>query len=560
MRPRSAPPERSFRSSSAGERGAALAHAHVVVAAAALVVGEDELRDGVARNAEGAEIDGIPGLVGTGVPDIAPGLRVGPRRGAPVADDVELDIGSDFGIGLDPGGTGAVGLDEQGGGVDSPALGIVEPDDSIERGAIGTNTGVPSLGGVLVGDHDLRDLSASDAEAAQVLRDPVRAVPHREAGVGLDVGPRVPVAEQCELDVAGVAGVGLDTRAGVRLNVHHHVVLAVAVCWVEIEAAVETGAEGANPAGFGVAAFVAGDGDLQDSVARHVEGAAAQVHDLPGARVARRPGLEALDVVQYGVPALLGRRAEGNRGLDVARRVLEIPVAAQGGRTGEIRARRHVGAGERGEGVDQCLPFAAGGQVAAVDEEVGVVRQRTPPAGQGFGALRQALQAEPGAAQLNALVSSVRDQVNGVEVVVVGGEDLSDLLDAVAVGVEQPDLHTAIPQVAEELLAGPRRRHRRSPARGPMRAARPQRFRCRAPRPRPRPRPRARRARAAPPRATRPEDRRRAGDEAPAAPRPHAGARGGGHAYPWDRRVSPWGYSDPSGEGSRCHRSPNPNA
>ena len=51
---------------SPGEQGTG-ANAHVVVAGATLIVGERKLRDGSAGNAEGTEIDGIPGLVGTGV-------------------------------------------------------------------------------------------------------------------------------------------------------------------------------------------------------------------------------------------------------------------------------------------------------------------------------------------------------------------------------------------------------------------------------------------------------------------------------------------------------------
>ena len=60
------------------------------------------------------------------------------------------------------------------------------------------------------------------------------------------------------------------------------------------------------------------------------------------------------------------------RGLDDAGPSFQRPVAAQACRPGRVRGRRHVGAGRLRQRVDECLAHRPGGDVAAVEQDVGV--------------------------------------------------------------------------------------------------------------------------------------------------------------------------------------------
>ena len=127
--------------------------------------------------------------------------------------------------------------------------------------------------------------------------------------------------------------------------------------------------------------------------------------------------------------------AEGNFALDTSRVVLELPVAAEQRMPRRVSARRDVGTGQGPQRVDQRAAVDAGGQVAAVQHEVGVRGERIHPARDLVRVAFHAVQAELAVADLEARVIAVRNEVNGVKIMVTG-EHLADLLDAVAIGVQ----------------------------------------------------------------------------------------------------------------------------
>jgi hypothetical protein len=157
-----------------------------------------------------------------------------------------------------------------------------------------------------------------------------------------------------------------------------------------------------------------------------------------------------------GVPVLLRPIAECDVRLDAADLVFQIPVTAEQRASGQIRARGDIGAGQRREIVNQSLAFAAAGKVAAVEHEVRVGLQRFAPTLDDMRESPHVVLTELAGAELQSSVGSMGDDVHGIQVP-VAGQGFGDLLDAVAVAVDDDDLDLPpllgrLHQVIDELL------------------------------------------------------------------------------------------------------------
>ena len=219
---------------------------------------------------------------------------------------------------------------------------------------------------------------------------------------------------------------------------------------------VQGGPERSHTAAFVGAAIAVRDGDLQDRVGRHVEGAATEVLHLPSAGTGGGPGLEVLGVAENGLPALLGVRAERHDTFEGARGVLEVPVAPQRRRPREVVARRHVRAGQLAQRADERPATLTPGEVAAVEEQIRVVREGVAPGGDEFRIRLEGLGTEDGDSESHGTVPAVRDDMHRVEIL-IPRQDLTQLLDAVASSVQ--DHHLDLPaalrlsaHVVDELL------------------------------------------------------------------------------------------------------------
>ena len=111
--------------------------------------------------------------------------------------------------------------------------------------------------------------------------------------------------------------------------------------------------------------------------------------------------------------------------------LLEHPVAAERGGAREIGAGRHVGAGERRQVLDESLAGAAAGDIAAVQQDVGVGAEGAPPRGDAVGLLVERALVKHAVAQLQLTRGAVREDVHRAEIA-APGQRLADLFDAVA--------------------------------------------------------------------------------------------------------------------------------
>jgi hypothetical protein len=137
-------------------------------------------------------------------------------------------------------------------------------------------------------------------------------------------------------------------------------------------------------------------------------------------------------------------------GLDQAQLELQIPVAAQFGCAGRVFAGRHIGAGQARQRLQQRAALLGAGDVATVDQQVGLFGERTTPALDLGGVGEQGIEVERGAAQLHRTGLAVGEDVDGVDPA-ASGERLADLLDAVALRIEHHDLELAIAGLGQEV-------------------------------------------------------------------------------------------------------------
>ena len=114
---------------------------------------------------------------------------------------------------------------------------------------------------------------------------------------------------------------------------------------------------------------------------------------------------------------------------------LQLPIPALAGSAGQIRGRRHIGAGERGQLLDEGLAGLALGHVAAVEEQVAIVGQGLAHRGQLRCILFQGGLVEGRGAKGQAAGTAVGEQVDRGQVAVTG-EDVRHLHEAVPGWIE----------------------------------------------------------------------------------------------------------------------------
>ena len=113
---------------------------------------------------------------------------------------------------------------------------------------------------------------------------------------------------------------------------------------------------------------------------------------------------------EQSAPGQLCGRVDGNAGLDAAGGEFEVPVAAARCRAGGVGAGGDVGAGQGGKHAHQRRAVAAG-DIAAVEQDVGLVIEGLAPQGDLVTAPGEGVGVERGAAQPHLAGGAVRDQV-----------------------------------------------------------------------------------------------------------------------------------------------------
>ena len=171
--------------------------------------------------------------------------------------------------------------------------------------------------------------------------------------------------------------------------------------------------------------------------------------DGVGGETGKRKGWRG--VGQRARPVLLNLRAERDACLDKPGMVFEIPVAAECVTAGDVVTRGDVGAGQLGDRVDQGHALRAARQVAAVEEHIAFISQGVAPSGNGIGILLQGGRIQPTAAQVDLGVGTVGDKMHGRQIRAIG-QDFADLLDPVAIGLE--NRHLDYPVVVATLQIG----------------------------------------------------------------------------------------------------------
>ena len=119
---------------------------------------------------------------------------------------------------------------------------------------------------------------------------------------------------------------------------------------------------------------------------------------------------------QGAVPSLLGCVGDHDAGFDRAGVQFEGPVAAQSRAAGPVGACGDVGTRQRGERVDQRASLGCGGNVAAVDQQVGIGRQCLAPAFDQQRAARERFGIERAVAQTDRAVRAFGQDVDRGEV------------------------------------------------------------------------------------------------------------------------------------------------
>ena len=124
-----------------------------------------------------------------------------------------------------------------------------------------------------------------------------------------------------------------------------------------------------------------------------------------------------------------GYRKRG--GFDGTSGSLKRPVATQGRCPGIVGGGRHIGPGERGQGVEQRLRRTVSADFAAVDQQIGVRCQVISPTVQKTTARIQLVGAVGAPADDDAPVTTVSDQMHG-RCSGATGERFGDLLPGIS--------------------------------------------------------------------------------------------------------------------------------
>ncbi len=145
---------------------------------------------------------------------------------------------------------------------------------------------------------------------------------------------------------------------------------------------------------------------------------------------------------QQAGPVLLHIGTKGQAGLDQALVVLQVPVAAQRGVAGIVKAGGRIDIGQCRQRLQQHATFFARGQIATVDQQVRTVAQRVPPTRDLPGVRADVVHGQPGGTQLQRSIGAMGNQVNRIQILVVD-EGGSDLIDAVAIGLQQDHIDSS---------------------------------------------------------------------------------------------------------------------
>ena len=145
---------------------------------------------------------------------------------------------------------------------------------------------------------------------------------------------------------------------------------------------------------------------------------------------------------QNARPILLGAETEGHPGIDLPFRELQHPVATLLGATGEILTGRYIRPGDLSDVLEKVLPGAAGGDVAAIEEDVAITCEGVAPGGDGIDVLIQGSAVQPAAAQSDLPAGAVGDKMQCVNSPPIG-QHLADLLHTVASRVQGDDFDPA---------------------------------------------------------------------------------------------------------------------
>ena len=140
---------------------------------------------------------------------------------------------------------------------------------------------------------------------------------------------------------------------------------------------------------------------------------------------------------------MLGEVARRDSCFNLARLILQIPVAAEAGVAGEVIGGGDIGAGQLRQGIDEQLAVFGGGEVAAVDQKIARLDQCVTPCADRLGFLLQRFQIKGGVTQPDLALAAVTDQMDRVESLVLL-QSLADLIQAISIAIKQHNLETAI--------------------------------------------------------------------------------------------------------------------
>ena len=160
--------------------------------------------------------------------------------------------------------------------------------------------------------------------------------------------------------------------------------------------------------------------------------------------------------VQQMPPVVLSVLTERDLRFDLPRRVFQVPVCSKDGVTGVVVTGGHIGLSQCTDRIDQLLPIGTGGQITAVEQQVGIGRECIRPAGDLSGVAAQVVLSQPCRAELDRGVGAVRHNMHGIDAS-APSQRFGDLLDAVTRVLQQHDFEftrgiVVRPQVIQKLL------------------------------------------------------------------------------------------------------------
>ena len=97
----------------------------------------------------------------------------------------------------------------------------------------------------------------------------------------------------------------------------------------------------------------------------------------------------------------------------------------------EVRTGGHIGAGKRGQGIHQRLAIFVGGQITAIDQNIGVSIESCAPLTDGIFIVTQTVLTQPAASDLKTVFVTVTDQVHSIQITMTF-QQFGHLRDAIA--------------------------------------------------------------------------------------------------------------------------------